>query len=226
MIKVKGAFKKYKQGSIFVEAVKETDMIIEKGERLFIYGPSGAGKSTFLNMLGGLSRPSGGKILFNGVDIYRSFDSKRSKIRNNSFGFVFQFYHLLPELSVTQNIMLPAMIKGGQKLKEIKHRAEELIELVGLTDRRKHKPKQLSGGEGQRTAIARALINSPEILFCDEPTGNLDSANSKKIYSLITDVSREKNMTIVIVSHQEVDKAMLTAEYEMVDGILDKKVIL
>ena len=226
MIQVKKAFKKYKQGSIFVEAVKETDMIIEKGERVFIYGPSGAGKSTFLNMLGGLSRPSGGNILFNGIDIYRSFDSKRSQIRNISFGFVFQFYHLLPELSVTQNIMLPAMIKGGQKIKEIKHKAEELIELVGLTDRKKHRPKQLSGGEGQRTAIARALINSPKILFCDEPTGNLDSENSKKIYSLITDVSKEKNMAIVIVSHQEIDKAMLTAEYEMVDGVLNEKVVL
>ena len=226
MIQVKGAFKKYKQGSIFVEAVKETDMIIKKGERIFVYGPSGAGKSTFLNMLGGLSRPSGGKILFNGVDIYRGFDSKRSKIRNTSFGFVFQFYHLLPELSVTQNVMLPAMIKGGQKLKEVKRKAEELIEIVGLEDRRKHKPKQLSGGEGQRTAIARALINSPEILFCDEPTGNLDSENSRKIYSLIFDISRKNDMTIVVVSHQDIDRTMLSTEYEMVDGVLDKKIIL
>jgi ABC-type lipoprotein export system ATPase subunit len=220
MIQVTGVFKRYRQGSIFVEAVKKTDMTIERGQRVLIYGPSGAGKSTFLNMLGGLSRPSGGKIVFNGTELYRVFDSKRARIRNVSFGFVFQFYHLLPELDVTQNIMLPAMIKGELGRKKIKNKAEELIDMVGLKDRRKHKPKQLSGGEGQRTAIARALVNSPEILFCDEPTGNLDTENSRKIYSLIRDISERDNMTVIAVSHQEVDRSMVTAEYEMVDGIL------
>ncbi len=223
MIKVEKVFKKYRQGSIFVEAVKETDITVEKGERIFIYGPSGAGKSTFLNMLGGLSRPSGGRVVFNGIDLYRSFDRRRARIRNRSFGFVFQFYHLLPELNVLQNVMLPAMIKGDLGRRKIKNKAEELIEKVGLKDREKHRPKQLSGGEGQRTAIARALVNSPEILFCDEPTGNLDSENSKRIYSLICDISDNEDMTVVIVSHQEIDRKMITVEYEMIDGILNKR---
>ena len=171
---------------------------------------------------GGLSRPTVGRVLLRGTDIYALGDRKRSRIRNSGFGFIFQFYHLLPELSVLENVMLPAMIKGGTRRGAAKARALSLIEREGLTDRTKHRPSQVSGGEAQRTAIARALMNEPDVLFCDEPTGNLDSEMSAQVYSLIRDISDEKKMGVVVVSHQEMIEDFAHSDYFMKDGLLEK----
>jgi lipoprotein-releasing system ATP-binding protein len=203
-LKSEKAQKKFGRGTAAVQAVRETDLNLREGERVFIHGPSGAGKSTLLHMLGGLATPSSGGIFYRGKEIYALRDRQRSRIRNRAFGFVFQFFYLLPELSVIDNIMLPAFIKGGGNAADIKTRAKRLLDITALQDRAGHRPGQLSGGEGQRAAIARALINDPEILFCDEPTGNLDSASSSMVYSLIEELCSYRRMSVVIVSHQDI----------------------
>ena len=175
-----------------------------------------------LHILGGLSLPTSGKVIFSGRNVYAQSDAKRSRLRNSNFGFIFQFYHLLPELSVLENVMLPAMIKGGASRRAIKLKASKLLDSVDMTPRIKHRSHQLSGGEMQRAAIARALINEPEILFCDEPTGNLDSHMADQIYALIRDISKDRNMSVIVVSHQEVDKSFFHSEYLMKDGKLSK----
>lgn len=222
MLKTSNLNKTYRQGTNIVHAVENVNLEIGKGERVYIHGPSGAGKSTLLHMLGSLDSPTKGEVMFKDKSIYAMSDRKRSKVRNRFFGFVFQFYHLLPELSVLKNVMLPAMIKGGQSSKKIKIKAMELLEAVDMGGRIKHRPSQISGGEAQRTAVARALINSPEILFCDEPTGNLDSEMGAQIYSLIRDISDDKDMSVVVVSHQDVEKNFFHSEYIMKDGTLEK----
>lgn len=205
-----------------VEAVKGANLTISEGMRVYIHGPSGAGKSTLMHILGALSLPTSGQVKFHGQDLYAFSDKKRSMIRNKSFGFIFQFYHLLPELNVLENVTLPARIKGGEKSKSLKTRAMSLLETVGIEKRAKHRPNQLSGGEAQRTAVARALINSPEVLFCDEPTGNLDSERSREIYTLLYEVSKKNKMSVVVVSHDEVDKKFFHTDYMMIDGALKR----
>ena len=222
MLKAENVSKIFKQGGKRIYAVRNVDICLEKGQRIYIHGRSGAGKSTFLHILGGLSMPSEGQMSFYGKDIYGMSGNRRSSLRNRHFGFIFQFYHLLPELNVLENVMLPAMIKGGLPGRTARARASEILEVVGMSDRLKHRPSQLSGGEAQRTAIARALMNSPEVLFCDEPTGNLDSASSRLIYALIRDLSEKNGMSIVVVSHQEVEKDFFHSEYVMEDGVLEK----
>jgi ABC-type lipoprotein export system ATPase subunit len=211
----------FRQGSKPVHAVKEASIRVEKGERVYIHGPSGAGKSTLLHIMGGLCRPTKGKITVDGKSVYNMGDRKRSRVRNRRFGFIFQFYHLLPELNVLENVMLPGRIKGGRSVSEIKAAAEDLIDVVGMTARLKHRPGKLSGGEVQRAAIARALINEPEVLFCDEPTGNLDSAMSVEIYDLIKKLSQVRHMSVMLVSHQEVEKGFFDSEYFMRDGVME-----
>lgn len=212
----------FHQGLEKVHAAQDVELKVEKGERVYIHGPSGAGKSTLLHILGGLSLPTSGKVIFSGRNVYAQSDAKRSRLRNSNFGFIFQFYHLLPELSVLENVMLPAMIKGGASRRAIKLKASKLLDSVDMTPRIKHRSHQLSGGEMQRAAIARALINEPEILFCDEPTGNLDSHMADQIYALIRDISKDRNMSVIVVSHQEVDKSFFHSEYLMKDGKLSK----
>ena len=212
--------KSFKQGKAKVHAVRDVSLAVRRGERVYVHGPSGAGKSTLLHMLGGLDRPSSGAVLFEGKDIYRYSGSRRSALRNVSFGFVFQFYHLLPELSVFENVMLPAVIKGGISRRAVKARAGELLKAVGLSSRGAHRPAELSGGEAQRAAIARALINSPDVLFCDEPAGNLDSEMSGVVYAMIREFSEKNGMSVVVISHQEVEKGFYHSEYRMKDGAL------
>lgn len=220
MLKIENINKTFKRGKNIISAVQDAGLEIKKGERIYINGPSGAGKSTLLHVMGGLSQPDSGKVIFSGKDLYALRDRKRSRIRNEHFGFVFQFYHLIPELNILENIMLPAMIKGGRRLSDIKKDAHSLLEKMDITHRKSHKPFEISGGEAQRTAIARALINEPEILFCDEPSGNLDSKRSEEIYGILYKMSRENKMSIVIVSHQEVQKIFFDARYIMKDGVL------
>ncbi len=223
MIQAENLSKNFKQGRTSVHAVEGVSLLIEKGERVYVHGPSGAGKSTLLHMLGALSVPTSGSLKFDGKDVYALSDAKRSRIRNRNFGFIFQFYHLLPELNVMENVMLPAMIRGGRSKRVIRDASRELLDSVGMLDRLKHRPNQLSGGEMQRVAIARALVNSPEALFCDEPTGNLDSEMAREIYLVLLEVSRDKNMSVIVVSHQGVGKDFFHTEYFMKDGFLERQ---
>ena len=218
MIKTENINKVFKKGKNRIYAVRDAGISIGRGERVFIHGPSGAGKSTLLQVLGGLNRPTSGKVVFDNKDLYGISDARRSKIRNISFGFIFQFYYLLPELNVIENIMMPGRIKGGISTKDLNKKASDLLSVVEMSDRKKHKPGELSGGEAQRVAIARALVNSPDVLFCDEPTGNLDSKLKKEINELIYYISSLNSMSVVMVSHEDMDMKFFDKEYLMVDG--------
>lgn len=200
MVEARGLRKIYRNGAKELEVLKGIDLKVEKGEVLAVLGPSGAGKSTLLHLLGGLDSPTAGEVLIDGIDIYSLGDRERARLRNRKIGFVFQFYHLLPEFDALENVMLPLLIKG----EDGNHRRDTAIELlrsVGLEGRMSHRPGQLSGGEQQRVAIARALVNGPELLLCDEPTGNLDSETGNNIIELLWELNKSRKMTLMIVTH-------------------------
>ncbi len=194
----------YKQAENTLHILKGINLSIQEGEILSIVGPSGAGKSTLLHILGGLDDPTEGSVKIDSDDVYKYSDAKRAWLRNTKFGFVFQFYHLLPEFTVLENVLLPVLI-GDKKatLKQSEVYAIDLLSKVGLDKRTSHRPYQLSGGEQQRVAIARALINNPKIVLCDEPTGNLDSETGKGIIDLLISLNKKNNQTLVIVTHDE-----------------------
>lgn len=222
LLRAEGLSRAYKKGRDNVYAISGISLAVTKGEILVIAGPSGAGKSTLLHLLGGLDTPTQGKVFLDGHDIYSIRDSKRARLRNEKIGFVFQFYHLLPEFSVLENTMLPALMqRKRQKRKDIMSRAEELLSRVGLADRIHFKPNELSGGEAQRVAIARALINEPEIVLCDEPTGNLDSKTASEIYSLIHSLNKTKRTTFVIATHEESLTKTATRVVHLKDGKIE-----
>ncbi|MCK5457702.1 MAG: ABC transporter ATP-binding protein, partial [Melioribacteraceae bacterium] len=179
----------------------------------------GAGKSTLLHILGGLDNPDDGTVLIDGVDIHKLNDDKLSDFRNNQIGFIFQFHHLLPEFTALENINIPQMI-AGKNIEEASKRSLELLEIVDLADRKDHKPSELSGGEQQRVAIARALANNPKIIFADEPTGNLDSANSMIIHELIINLKLKFDLTFLIVTHNKSLIDLGDRVLEMKDGIV------
>lgn len=192
--------KEYGIGDAVVRVLKDISLQIVQGEFVSIMGPSGSGKSTLLYILGGLDSPTGGSVFISGEDISRFDDYKKSVMRRRSIGFVFQFYNLIPNLNVEENILLPVLL-DGKNMKGYKKQLNDILEIVGLADRRKHTPRELSGGQQQRVAIARALINSPEIIFADEPTGNLDSKTGAEIMKLLQEINRESNKTIIMVTH-------------------------
>lgn len=200
ILTARGLHKIYKNGAKDVRAVDGIDFEIGRAKAIVIIGPSGAGKSTLLHILGGLDKPTSGEVLMDGGDIYKLSDRKRAAIRNRRIGFVFQFYHLLNEFTALENVMLPALMK---KAGDNRDKALQVLDAVGLKARAGHKPSELSGGELQRAAIARALVNEPEILLCDEPTGNLDSKNREAIYKLLFGLKAKYNMSLVIVTHDE-----------------------
>lgn len=196
--------KSYLQGTgRSLEVLKGVSMSVEKGEFLSIAGPSGAGKSTLLHLLGGLDEPSFGSVYIEGNDIFRINRNRRARLRLKKIGFVFQFYHLLPEFNIMENVTLPMAIARSLSKREARKKAEAILEEVGLKERLTHKPAELSGGEAQRVAIARALIGEPEIILCDEPTGNLDSETGEKILDLLIRLNKEKKRTFIIVSHDD-----------------------
>src|SRR6185312_801393 len=185
-----------------LEVLKGVDIRIEKGEIVSIAGSSGAGKSTLLHILGTLDLPDKGEIVIDNVKVSNLRGKKLAAFRNEHIGFVFQFHHLLPEFSAVENICIPAWI-AGKRTKAVEKRAYELLELLNLKDRGDHKPGQLSGGEQQRVAVARALINNPSVVMADEPTGNLDSANAKELHNLFIDLRSKFQQTFLIVTHNE-----------------------
>lgn len=213
--------KVYNNGFVKLHVLRGIDIDIRKGEWLGIIGPSGAGKSTLLHLLGGLDIPSEGEVILDGINIYSLPDHKRAYLRNMRIGFVFQFYHLLPELTALENIYLPGLI-GGNRLKNgnLRSKAFNILQNMGLEGRSPHRPNELSGGEGQRVAIARALINNPDILFCDEPTGNLDSQTGSQICELLWRLSREARRTVVFVTHDERLVRRADRVLRMKDGLI------
>ncbi len=198
MISGKNIFKRY--GT--VEVLKGVNINIEKGEVAAIAGPSGSGKSTLLHILGTLDKSDRGEVLMNGTLINTLPAKKLAAFRNKHIGFVFQFHHLLPEFTAWENVCIPGWL-AGRKKGEVKEKAEELLKMLGLSHRMENKPNQMSGGEQQRVAVARALINNPDIVMADEPTGNLDSANAKELHQLFFDLRTKFNQTFLIVTHNE-----------------------
>lgn len=206
LLSAKDLHKIYKTGAKEVRAVNGVSVEIKKGLSIAMVGPSGAGKSTLMHILGGLDKPTSGKVFLGDMDMYRLADKERAEVRNSRIGFVFQFYHLLPEFNALENVLLPTLMnrqERGHVRQRLEDKARHLLKIVGLEHRISHLPSRLSGGESQRVAIARALVNEPDILLCDEPTGNLDSKNSESIYELLLGLKSKNNTTLVIVSHDE-----------------------
>ncbi len=202
IIKLDNVWKIYKMGEIEVPALRGINLEVRKNEFLAVMGPSGSGKSTALNMIGCLDIPTRGKIFLEGQDISKLAESDLSQIRGKKIGFIFQTFNLIPTLSALENVTLPMIFQNIPKEERVK-RATELLEMVGLGDRIKHKPNEMSGGQQQRVAIARSLINDPEVILADEPTGNLDSVSGHKVIDFLKDLHKKENKTIVMVTHDE-----------------------
>jgi len=222
VLEAKNIHKVYHDGKKSFEVLKGVGLKIEKGSFTAIVGPSGAGKSTLLHILGGLDSPSQGEVFFQEKNIYRLPDVELCGLRNKKIGFVFQFYHLLSEFTVLENTLMPILVSSEFRVQssELKNNVVKLLEKAGLGERLGYFPSQLSGGEKQRVAIVRALVNRPELLLCDEPTGNLDSKNGEEIINLIKKINTENRMSIILVTHN-LELAKLTDKiYHLKDGIL------
>ena len=213
MIEIKGLTKSF--GSL--QVLKGIDLRIEKGEIVSIVGPSGAGKTTLLQILGTLDKPDSGSVVVDGIETSTLSTNKLSEFRNTHLGFVFQFHQLLPEFTAIENIMIPAYI-AGMKPKEARSRAEELLEFMGLSDRATHKPNELSGGEKQRVAVARALMNNPAVILADEPSGSLDSKNKEELHKLFFELRDKFGQTFVIVTHDETLATLTDRTIHLKDG--------
>ncbi|HQH66796.1 MAG TPA: ABC transporter ATP-binding protein [Candidatus Hydrogenedentes bacterium] len=202
VIECRGLEKTYNDGSRELRILRGIDLAVHDGDLMVITGPSGVGKSTLLHIIGTLDRPSSGDVLFRGTSLRKTGRAAINRIRNEEIGFVFQFYHLLPEFTALENVMMPALSRGKRRL-QCQPRAEELLRTVGLTERMEHKPGQLSGGEQQRVAIARALFNEPSVVLADEPTGNLDEHTGEGILDLLYTLNAERRVTLVVVTHDD-----------------------
>ncbi len=202
IIEAKSLNKTFRLGNLDVEVLKDINLTIDSGEFVSIMGPSGSGKSTLLYLIGGLDKPTSGSVMIKGNELSDMKDKEQSIMRRRDIGFVFQFYNLIPNLNVEENVMLPVLL-DGKKAKDCKKKLDEILEVVGLSDRRAHTPRELSGGQQQRVAIARALINEPDIILADEPIGNLDTKTGTEVMQLLQKINREKGKTIVQVTHSK-----------------------
>jgi lipoprotein-releasing system ATP-binding protein len=214
--------KTYNNGPQKVNVIKGIDLQVNTGEIVVIIGPSGVGKSTLMHLIGGLDRPTAGDIIIDEKDIFALSEKDRALFRNRSIGFVFQFHHLLPEFSALENVMIPGMMYR-KDLARVEEEAKTLLSEVGLDERLSHKPTQLSGGEQQRVAVARALINKPRLVLADEPTGNLDKRNSEALYRLILSLNNKFNQTFIIVTHNELMTERASRVIELEDGKIKKE---
>jgi lipoprotein-releasing system ATP-binding protein len=206
-----------RQGRLIV--LRGCSLDIHEGEIIAIIGASGAGKSTLLHILGTLDRPTSGRVLYGGTDVFSLADDELARFRNQKIGFVFQFHHLLPEFSALENVAMPSLIRG-RKLSDVKSEALELLKEVGLEERAEYRPPKLSGGEQQRVAVARALMNTPSVVLADEPSGNLDSENAHMLHRLIWTLSRKRRQTFVVVTHNEALARQADRVVRIVDGVL------
>jgi lipoprotein-releasing system ATP-binding protein len=217
LIQVQQLFKSYGNGTKRVEVLKGLDLTFFQGERAAIVGASGVGKTTLLHILGTLDRPSTGKVLYEEKDIFSLNERDLSLFRNREIGFVFQFHHLLPEFNALENTMMPCLIQGIPKREAIS-RAEAVLTLVGLKERLSHKPGELSGGEQQRVAVARALVLEPKVLLADEPTGNLDTKTGESVFDLLQELNRIKRVTLIVVTHNLKLAEKLSRQIQLIDG--------
>ena len=223
ILKAENIYKSFKTvKKVRLDILKGISLEIEPEKITVIIGASGAGKSTLLHLLGALDRPDNGEVIYEDKNIFKLSDERLAKFRNRNIGFIFQFHHLLPEFTALENVAIPQMI-NGTSLKDASKNSEELLSTVGLSERTEHKPAELSGGEQQRVAVARALANNPQIVFADEPTGNLDSANSEAIHKLIVELKEKYNKTFVIVTHNQNLVKLADKVYEIKDGKLISK---
>jgi len=219
LVRIEGLKKTYLLGDRRLEVLRGLDLEIAQGELVALTGPSGAGKSTFLHLLGTLDVPTGGRILFEGADVFERGEDERAVFRAATIGFVFQSHHLLPEFTALENTMMPALIRRVGR-EEARRRAAEVLGLVGLQERVDHHPGELSGGEQQRVAIARALCLSPRLLLADEPTGNLDPQTAEGIHQLLIDLNRGTGITAVVVTHNERLASALPRRLRLLEGRL------
>jgi lipoprotein-releasing system ATP-binding protein len=217
LIQVQKLFKSYGNGTKRVEVLKGVDLTFSQSEKVAIVGASGVGKTTLLHVLGTLDRPTSGKILYEGKDIYTLNAKNLALFRNREIGFVFQFHHLLPEFNALENTMMPCLIQGIPKEESVS-RAEAILTLVGLKERLSHKPGELSGGEQQRVAVARALVLEPKVLLADEPTGNLDTKTGESVFDLLQELNQIKGVTLIVVTHNLRLAEKLSRQIQLIDG--------
>ena len=214
--------KEYRLGEVVVHALQGVSMELKKGEFVAVIGPSGSGKSTLLNLIGALDKPTKGKVYINGKDLAAMNERELTKLRRNEIGFVFQFYNLIPVLTAFENVELPMIVAGVPK-KKMEERTHELLETIGLIDRVNHRPDELSGGEQQRIAIARALANQPSLVLADEPTGDLDTATGSEVMGVLREMSRREKVTVIVVTHDPAITEMADRILEMRDGKILRK---
>ncbi len=219
MLSAVGLARSYVFDSRRIEVLRGLDLAVRAGELAGVVGASGTGKSTLLHILGGLDRPDAGRVTVAGEDLFAMDDDRRSGMRGGNIGFVFQFHHLLPEFSALENVLMPAMI-ARQEMRLAREKAEGLFEAVGLSERMAHRPGKLSGGEQQRVAIIRALMNDPKALLADEPTGNLDESTAEEVFGLLKSMVKERSIAAVIVTHNMRLASMMDTVYEMHGGSL------
>lgn len=215
-VEARNIVRNFQIGENRIEVLKGVDLSVKRGERLFLVGPSGAGKTSLLYILAGLEEPNVGEVLLQGRSLYQLGRKEQARVRNATMGYVFQSFFLLPELTALENVMVPSMISG----KKNRERALELLEKVGLKDRVGHLPTELSGGEQQRVAIARALINDPDIIFADEPTGNLDTETGRIVMDMLMNLVGERRRTLVVVTHDQALAGVGDRKVTLVDGVI------
>jgi lipoprotein-releasing system ATP-binding protein len=218
-LEVTNVYKGFAKGNTWLDVLEGVSLEVSSGEMLAVVGPSGSGKSTLLYLIAALERPDRGTLHFNGRDVFQLSDPEQAEFRNRHVGFVFQFHHLLPELTALENVMLPGLIARRMR-REILAEATSLLTTMGLAERMEHRPGELSGGEQQRVAIARALVNHPDLVLADEPTGNLDRQSGEAIQELLRSLNQERKQTFIVVTHNEVFAKALDRTVRLIDGKL------